>query len=146
MRIAVPCVLLVVLPVLVACGPRATPAPAPARPTEATPSAGTTTGRALSLRVDHAWVKDAEDPATQAARRATLESLRSKVVAGASFVAAWNSLGVDGGPWHVAEGESYPADVLPAGARDLAAGQVSPVLPGDGGLHLFRVLAREPAS
>ena len=45
--------------------------------------------------------------------------------------------------WHVAGQEIYPADVLPDGAGNLPVGAISPILPGDGGLHLFRILRRE---
>jgi hypothetical protein len=120
---------------LVACGPAATSRPAA--------DAGGTVARPATLRVDHAWVKDAGAPTPQAARQRAIEALRAKVVAGTPMVAAWQSLGVDGEPWHVAEGESYDYDVIPAAARDLPVGTVSPIIPGDGGLHLFRILARE---
>jgi hypothetical protein len=58
---------------------------------------------------------------------------------------AWTALGQDGNVWHVAESETYEYAVLPEKARDLPPGTVSPVIPGDGGLHLFRILARESA-
>jgi hypothetical protein len=124
--------------VLAACAPKAPPpvAPPPAPARTATPAA---------LHVDHAWVKDADTPAEQAARRRTIDALRAKVQGGESFVAVWTSLGVDPGPWHVADGETYPYEVIPPEARDLAVGQVSAVIPGNGGLHVFRITGREPA-
>jgi hypothetical protein len=93
-----------------------------------------------AIRVDHAWVKDASNAAGQAKRRGEIEALRTKVIAGSGFVVAWESLGANGEVWHVAEGETYDAEVLPAVVRGMAPGQVSAVIPGDGGLHLFRVL------
>jgi hypothetical protein len=101
--------------------------------TEAVPATG-------AIRVDHAWVKDASSAKGQAKRRGEIEALRSKVIAGSGFVVAWESLGANGEVWHVAEGETYDAEVLPAVVRGMAPGQVSAVIPGDGGLHLFRVL------
>ncbi len=92
------------------------------------------------VRVDHAWVKDAPNAAGQAKRRAEIDALRTKVIAGSGFVVAWESLGANGEVWHVAEGETYDAEVIPADVRGLAPGQVSSVIAGDGGLHLFRYL------
>ncbi len=97
----------------------------------------------LSLHVDHAWVKDASSAGEQVQRRAALDALRAKVEAGAGFSEAFRSLHADPGPWHVAEGETYPYDVIPAAARDLPVGTLSTVIPGNGGLHLFRILGRE---
>jgi hypothetical protein len=93
-----------------------------------------------SVHVDHAWVKDAASAAERARQRKSIEELRVKVVGGAGFVAAWESLGVDGASWHVAEGEVYDAAIIPASVRQLRPGEVSAVIPGDGGLHLFRML------
>lgn len=140
MRMLVPLVLVLVA----ACGPKAPPAPepipdkadqarlkpAPVAPLAVPPAA---------LRVDHAWVKDGDDPA----HRQAIAALRTRVVAGESMTEAWTALGQDGNVWHVAESETYEYAVLPAAARDLAPGTVSPVIPGDGGLHLFRILAHE---
>jgi hypothetical protein len=138
MRALVPCLLLA----LVACGT------SPAQRTGQTPSPDVPVEAEVvrhptDLRLDHAWVQDAADATEQAARRAAMERLRSAVERGASFDAAWKALGVAPGPWHVGEGETYPYDVLPEGARDLPVGSLSPILPGNGGLHLFRILARE---
>lgn len=94
-----------------------------------------------ALRVDHAWVKGADDPG----HRQAIAELRTRVVAGESMTAAWTALGEDGNVWHVAESETYEYAVIPAAARDLPVGGVSPVIPGDGGLHLFRILGREDA-
>jgi hypothetical protein len=35
--------------------------------------------------------------------------------------------------------------MIPEGARDLPVGSLSAVLPGDGGLHFFRILGRDGA-
>jgi hypothetical protein len=126
-----------------ACAPKSSPRPAPAPPPAAPASAAPEAPPPTSLRVDHAWVKDADDPAEQAARTTAIATLRAKATAGERFVAAWEALGVDGEPWHVAEGETYPYDVLPAEARSLPDGAVSAVIPGNGGQHLFRILGRD---
>jgi hypothetical protein len=99
----------------------------------------------MNIHVDHAWVKDASTPSLQAVHRKTMEALREKIEAGGAFVASWSALGADGTYWHVAEKETYSADVIPEGARNLPIGSLSPILPGDGGLHLFRILGRESA-
>lgn len=134
---------------LIACG-----APAPTPPQREAPAARDTpverggapeaTG-SLSLHVDHAYVKDAQMPAGQAKRRAMIEALRTKIEGGSAFVAAFESMHVDPAVWHVAEGETYPYDVIPEGARDLPVGSLSAIIPGNGGLHLFRILGRERA-
>jgi len=93
----------------------------------------------VSLVVDHAWLKDATDDKEQAAGRARLERLRALVVAGATIPQAYARLQVDGTPWHIGDHEEYPAEVLPPEARDLPIGSLSGVIPGDGGLHLFRI-------
>lgn len=98
-----------------------------------------------ALVVDHVWVRDADDPAEQAARRAAIERLRLAVERGGSFEAAWQALGVAPEAWHVGESESYPVALIPAAARALPPGSVSVVIPGDGGLHLFRILRRDGA-
>lgn len=95
-----------------------------------------------TVRVDHAWVK-APTPAEQAKRRKAIEAMRTRVLAGSTFVVAWESLGEDGTVWHVAEGETYDAAILPPELKSVAIGQVSPVIPGDGGFHLFRILERD---
>ena len=99
----------------------------------------------FDLRVDHAWVKNADSAEEKAAQRKLMETLREKIEEGGTFVASWNTLSADGTYWHVAENETYAADVLPEGARNLDIGTLSPILPGDGGLHLFRILGREPS-
>ena len=125
---------------LVACGPTTHPLPRPT--SQSTPALQ---APPASVRVDHVWVKDAPTTAARAAQREALETLRQRVAAGASFTAAWTGLGIDGDLWHVAENETYPYDVISEGARDLPVGALSPILPGNGGLHLFRILARELA-
>ncbi|MBK8817063.1 MAG: hypothetical protein IPN42_16845 [Methylococcaceae bacterium] len=98
----------------------------------------------MDIHVDHAWVKDASSPSQQDIHRKTMAALREKIEVGGSFVASWNTLGADGTYWHVAEKETYSSDVIPEGARNLPVGSLSAILPGDGGLHLFRILGREP--
>jgi hypothetical protein len=120
-------------------------APPPPEPQPVPEQAPADAPAALNLRVDHVWVKDAESPDEQGMQQQALKKLREKIVAGGGFVTSWNELGVDGTNWHVAEQESYPGDVLPEPVRALPDGAISPIIPGDGGLHLFRVIAREPA-
>ncbi len=117
----------------------------PIKPSDAQKAVAVIPVGAVDLHVDHAWVKDASTPTEQAVHRKTMEALREKIEAGGAFIASWNSLGVDGTYWHVAEKETYSADVIPEAARNLPIGSLSPILPGDGGLHLFRILGREPA-
>ena len=106
-------------------------------------AAGADAATPATLLVDHAWVQDAPTASEQLARRATIERLRDAVLRGTGFIAAWEALRADPTPWHVAEGERYPYEVVPADARDLPPGSVSRVIPGDGGLHLFRILGRD---
>ena len=129
--------------VLAGCGPAVRQQPVEQPRAEAKSAGSAVPAGPTQLLVDHAWVKDADTPSALDAQRKAMEALRAKVVAGGAFVAAWNELGVDGTRWHVAEQETYPADVLPEGAQSLPVGAVSPILPGDGGLHLFRILGRE---
>ena len=95
------------------------------------------------ILLDHAWVKDAPNERDQAAQRMLLEKLRAKVAAGETLPTAWNALGADGTAWHIGDHESYPYEVIPAAARDLPAGALSPIIPGDGGLHLFKIHAHQ---
>ena len=125
------------------CGPAVKQQPVERPRAEAKAAASVVPAGPTQLLVDHAWVKDADSASAQEAQRKAMETLRAKVVAGGTFVAAWNELGVDGARWHVAEQETYPADVLPERVRSLPVGAISPILPGDGGLHLFRILGRE---
>ncbi|MCW5893396.1 MAG: hypothetical protein KIT14_23015 [bacterium] len=138
MRTLLPLVLVLV----VACGPREPPAPIPVPETADQASAAPAADAPpAALRVDHAWVKGADDPGHQRA----IATLRTRVVAGEGMSAAWIALGQDGNVWHVGESELYEYAVIPLAARDLPVGSVSPVIPGDGGLHLFRILAHESA-
>jgi hypothetical protein len=96
------------------------------------------------LIVDHAWVKDAKKKATTAKQRKALEELRAAVVAGKTIPKAFETLpGVDGKVWHIGDHEEYPYTVVPGDAHDLAPGSVSPIIPGDGGLHLFQIYSRK---
>lgn len=102
----------------------------------------------VSLIVDHAWLKDAEDEAGRLAGRELMEKLRGLVVAGATIPVAYEQLQVDGSLWHVGDHEEYPSEVLPDEVNDLTAGSLSVIIPGDGGLHLFKIYQRkeEPPS
>jgi hypothetical protein len=96
------------------------------------------------LVVDHAWVKDAPKKAVTAKQKKQLEGLRALVVAGQTIPDAFKTLpDVDGAAWHIGDHEEYPYGVVPAEAHDLPAGSVSPVVPGDGGQHLFKIYARK---
>jgi hypothetical protein len=97
----------------------------------------------VSLVVDHAWLKDVEDEKELAAGRTRLARLRALVVAGATIPQAYDRLRVDGTPWHIGDHEEYPAEVLPPDVRDLPPGSLSKIIPGDGGLHLFKIYQRK---
>jgi len=99
-----------------------------------------------SLVVDHAWVKDAEAPKKRAAQRASMERLRSLCAAGDTIPAAFaklTELGPTAAEWHIGDHEEYPYDVVPDEAHDLGAGTLSPIIPGNGGLHLFWIVERK---
>jgi hypothetical protein len=91
------------------------------------------------LVVDHAWMKDAPRPKQQAAQRKTLEHLRALVADGATIPEAYKKLGPDAANWHIGDHEEYPYDVVPAEAHDLPVDALSPIVPGNGGLHLFKI-------
>lgn len=91
------------------------------------------------LIVDHAWLKDAENEKERTAGRALIDKMRALVVTGTTIPQAFTRMNLDGNLWHIGDHEEYPAEVLPPEARDLALGSISPVIPGDGGLHLFRI-------
>ena len=99
--------------------------------------------RRVSLIVDHAWLKDAEVEKTRVAGRALLVRLRTLVEAGATIPQGYDQLQADGALWHIGDHEQYPADVIPGEARDLPPGGLSQIIPGDGGLHLFRIYERK---
>jgi hypothetical protein len=50
---------------------------------------------------------------------------------------------LDGTPWHIGDHEEYMAETIPPEGRDLPAGSISPIIPGDGGLHLFTIHERK---
>jgi hypothetical protein len=131
--------------VLSGCGPAVTPqaVEVPRAEPVAASVAAAVPAEPTELQVDHAWVKDADTAGERTVQRQAMEALRAKVVAGGAFLDSWNQLELNGTLWHVAERETYASDVLPAGARNLPVGSISPILPGDGGLHLFRILGRE---
>jgi hypothetical protein len=95
-----------------------------------------------TLTVDHAWVKDGKNARQRAEQRRDIERLRQRVAHGERLAVAWQALDLDGELWHIGEAEEYSIAILPEGAARLAAGDLSAVLPGDGGLHLFKVLGR----
>ena len=97
----------------------------------------------ITLIVDHAWLKDAENEAERTAGRALLERLRALVAAGATIPDAYTQLQVDGSLWHIGDHEEYLTLVLPPEVQNLPAGSLSPIVPGDGGLHLFRIYERK---
>lgn len=97
----------------------------------------------VSLVVDHAWLKDADDEAARTAGRELMERLRGLVEAGTAIPLAYEQLHADGSLWHIGDHEEYPYDVVPDEARDLPAGSLSAMIPGDGGLHLFKVYQRK---
>lgn len=97
---------------------------------------------AAQLVVDHAWVKDAKKPAAQAKQRQDIEKLRAKVAEGAALGDTWRAMKLPPTNWHVGDHETYGTDILPAEAKDLKANDVSSVMVGDGGLHLFKVYER----
>ena len=94
------------------------------------------------LIVDHAWLKDAENEKERAAGRAQLEKLRALVVDGATIPEAFTRLQLDGTLWHIGDHEDYTDDAIPPGASSLPPGSISPIIPGDGGLHLFKIHER----
>lgn len=95
------------------------------------------------LVVDHAWVKDAPGKKGRVAGMAQLKRLRALVKAGATIPQAYARLQFNGNNWHIGDHEEYPYDVLPVAGRDLPVGALSPIIPGDGGLHLFRIYERK---
>jgi hypothetical protein len=103
----------------------------------------------VSLVVDHAWLKDVKSKKARAAGRALLVRLRKLVKAGATIPEGYTKLKVvDESAWHVGDHEEYPYSKLPATMRDLPPNSLSEIIPGDGGLHLFKVYQRkeEPPS
>jgi hypothetical protein len=93
--------------------------------------------------VDHAWVKDSPDEVVQASQRKSLERLRALVAAGKTIPAAYEALGIPGAAWHIGDHEEYAYNVIPDAAHDLPDGALSPIIAGDGGLHLFKIYARK---
>lgn len=100
------------------------------------------------LILDHAWVKDAEDVEVRNTNRKLLEQLRKLVKKGATIPEGYKQLHADGSLWHIGDHEEYEYDIVSAGARDLPAGGLSTIIPGDGGLHLYKIHQRKsiPAS
>lgn len=92
--------------------------------------------------VDHAWLKDAEDEKLRADGRTLMERLRTLVEGGATIQDAYTQLNPDGSSWHIGDHEEYLTIVLPSEVHNLPAGSLSPIIPGDGGLHLFKIHKR----
>jgi hypothetical protein len=61
------------------------------------------------------------------------------VVEGATIPDAFTRTQLDGTLWHIGDHEEYTYEVIPAEAHDLPLGSISPIIPGDGGLHLFKI-------
>lgn len=97
----------------------------------------------IDLVVDHAWLKDAEDASERAAGRGELENLRALAVKGATIPEAFARMQLDGSLWHIGDHEEYPYEAIPAEARDMPPGAISPIIAGDGGLHLFRIYEKK---
>lgn len=96
----------------------------------------------VTLVVDHAWLKDAEDEKGRLAGRTLMERLRLLVVTGVTIPEAYNQLQLDGTAWHIGDHEEYTSIVVPAEVQDLSQGSLSQIIPGDGGLHLFKIHQR----
>ncbi len=88
-------------------------------------------------------MKDSPDEATQASQRTSLERLRALVAAGKTIPAAYAALAIPGAAWHIGDHEEYAYNVIPDAAHDLPDGSLSPIIAGDGGLHLFKIYARK---
>lgn len=116
--------------------------PAPAPSAEPSPEPEPEPEREPSLVVDHAWVKDTAKPNGNKRHRLLLDKLRAKVAAGATIPEAFAALKIPGTDWHIGDHEEYPFSVLPESVRALDVGAISPVIAGDGGLHLFKVYER----
>lgn len=91
------------------------------------------------LIVDHAWLRVGKSEKEHIAGRALIEQMRTLVAAGATIPQAFVDMSLDSNLWHIGDHEEYPFEVIPPEARDLAPGSISPVISGDGGLHLFRI-------
>jgi hypothetical protein len=96
----------------------------------------------VSLIVDHAWLKDAPSKAERDRGRKQLERLRGLVEHGATIPAAFQELKLPGALWHIGDHETYAYDIVPEDAHDLPPGSLSPIIAGDGGLHLFKIYER----
>src|SRR5262249_24307934 len=94
------------------------------------------------ITVDHAWIKDSPNKGVQKKQRAAIEQLRKLVDGGATIPDAFAQLNQKAEAWHIGNPEEYAYAVVPAEAHDLADGTLSPIIPGDGGLHLFKIYSR----
>jgi hypothetical protein len=97
----------------------------------------------ITLVVDHAWLKDADDDKGRKAGRLLLEKLRHLVENGATIADAYAQLQVSGNLWHIGDHEEYLTLILPTPIQALAPGSLSQIVSGDGGLHLFKVYQRK---
>jgi len=96
----------------------------------------------VMLVVDHAWLKLSENEEAAAAGHTLMERLKSLVEAGATIPTAFARLKVDGNAWHIGDHEEYPYDSVPDEARDLPPETLSPIIEGEGGIHLFVIHKR----
>ena len=97
----------------------------------------------VTLVVDHAWRKDAEIETEIMEGRVQITRLREMVANGITIPQAYVKMNLDGTMWHIGDHEEYPYDVIPEEARDLKPGTLSPLISGDGGIHLFWIYQRK---
>jgi len=97
----------------------------------------------VTLIVDHAWLKDAEVETEIMEGRAQITKMREMVANGSTIPQAFVKMKLDGAMWHIGDHEEYPYEVVPEEARDLKPGNLSPLIPGDGGTHLFLMYQRK---
>ncbi len=97
----------------------------------------------MTLVVDHAWLKDAEIETELMEGRAKITQMREMVANGTTIPQAFAKMKLDSAMWHIGDHEEYPYEVIPEEARDLKPGNLSPLISGDGGVHLFLIHQRK---
>lgn len=97
----------------------------------------------VTLVVDHAWRKDAEIETEIMEGRMQITRLREMVANGNTIPQAYAKMNLDGSMWHIGDHEEYPYDVIPEEARDLKPGTLSPLITGNGGIHLFWIYQKK---
>jgi hypothetical protein len=97
----------------------------------------------IYLIIDHAWLKEDEDEATRLEGRKQMKRLQKLVVTGVSIPSAYKRLKTDGSLWHIGDHEEYAYEIISDAARDLPEGGLSDILPGNGGLHLYKIHQRK---